>query len=101
MFSKRQFLVDTGSDLYVYSHKLIPRRKERVNYHLRAANGTTISTYGRLPLVFRGEGHARVEASSNTFTASLRVIGGNEKRTQCVGDINTGTWHSRLKASRI
>jgi hypothetical protein len=29
---------------------LIPRRRERVNYDLCAANGTTIRTYGRLPL---------------------------------------------------
>jgi hypothetical protein len=48
--SKRQFLVDTGSDLCVYSRRLIPRRKERANYDLCAANGTTIHTYGWLPL---------------------------------------------------
>jgi hypothetical protein len=29
---------------------LIPRRRERVNYDLCAANGTTIRTYGWLPL---------------------------------------------------
>jgi hypothetical protein len=48
--SKRQFLVDTGSDLCVYPRRLVPRRKERVNYNLCAANGTTIHTYGWLPL---------------------------------------------------
>ena len=48
--SKRRFLVDTGSDLCVYPRKLVPRRKERVNYDLCAANGTTIHTYGWLPL---------------------------------------------------
>jgi hypothetical protein len=48
--SKRQFLVDTGSDLCVYPRRLIPRRKERANYDLCAANGTTIHTYGWLPL---------------------------------------------------
>jgi hypothetical protein len=48
--SKRQFLVDTGSDLCVYPRRLIPRRRERTNYDLYAANGTTIHTYGWLPL---------------------------------------------------
>jgi hypothetical protein len=34
----------------VYPRKLIPQRRERVNYDLCAANGTTIRTYGWLPL---------------------------------------------------
>jgi hypothetical protein len=37
---------DTGSDLCVYPRKLIPQRRIPVNYNLRAANGTTIPTYG-------------------------------------------------------
>jgi hypothetical protein len=45
ILSKRQFLGDTGSDL-----RLIPRWRERINYDLYAANGTTIHTYGWLPL---------------------------------------------------
>jgi hypothetical protein len=48
--SKRQFLVDTGSDLCVFLRKFTSRRKERVNYDLFAANGTTIPTYGWLSL---------------------------------------------------
>jgi hypothetical protein len=48
--SKRRFLIDTGSDLCVYRRKLIPRRREHVNYDLCAANGTTIPTYGWLSL---------------------------------------------------
>jgi hypothetical protein len=48
--SKQRFLIDTGSDLCVFPHKLIPQRRERVNYDLCAANGTTIPTYGWLPL---------------------------------------------------
>jgi hypothetical protein len=48
--SKCRFLIDTGSDLCVFSRKLIPQRRTRVNYDLCAANGTTISTYGWLPL---------------------------------------------------
>jgi hypothetical protein len=44
-----------------------------------------------------------VEVGPNTSTVSLRVIGGDEKRTQCpgvqldhlfLGDINTGSWAS-------
>jgi hypothetical protein len=48
--SKRQFLIDTGSDLCVYPRRLIPRSRERMNYDLCAANGTTIHTYEWLPL---------------------------------------------------
>jgi hypothetical protein len=47
---KRRFLIDTGSDLCVFPRKLIPQRRSRVNYDLNAANGTTIPTYGWLPL---------------------------------------------------
>jgi hypothetical protein len=43
---KRRFLVDTGSDVCVYPRRLVPLPKERVNYDLSAANGTTIHTYG-------------------------------------------------------
>jgi hypothetical protein len=56
----------------------------------------------------------RVEAGSNTSTVALRVVGGDEKGTQWkpsawgynwvtlfLGDINTGTWPSRLGESRI
>jgi cleavage and polyadenylation specificity factor subunit 1 len=39
-----------GLDLCVYRGKLIPRRKERVNYDLCEANGTTNPTYGWLSL---------------------------------------------------
>jgi hypothetical protein len=48
--SKQRFLIDTGSDFCVFPRKLIPQRRERVNYDLCAANGTTIPTYGWLPL---------------------------------------------------
>jgi hypothetical protein len=34
----------------VFPRKLIPQLRERVNYDLCAANGTTIPTYGLLPL---------------------------------------------------
>jgi hypothetical protein len=44
--TKWQFLVDTVSDFCVYPCTLVPRRKERVNYDLCAANDTTIHKYG-------------------------------------------------------
>jgi hypothetical protein len=50
--SRQRFLIDTGSDLCVFPRKLIPQHRERVNYDLCAANGTTIPTYGWLPLSF-------------------------------------------------
>jgi hypothetical protein len=51
-----------------------------------------------------------VVAGSKSSTVALRVAGGNEKRTQCLGynwvnlflgDIYTGIWPSWLGASRI
>jgi hypothetical protein len=48
--SKLRFLIDTGSDLCVFPRKLIPQCRERVNYDLCAAIGTTVPTYGWLPL---------------------------------------------------
>jgi hypothetical protein len=48
--SQRRFLIDTGSDLCVYPHKYLPHRRPRVNYDLYAADGSTIHTYGWLPL---------------------------------------------------
>jgi hypothetical protein len=42
-----------------------------------------------------------VEAGSNTSTVALRVVGGDEEGTYCLGDVNTGTWSSRLGESRI
>jgi hypothetical protein len=41
--SKHRFLIDTGSDLWVFPRKLVAGRKER-------ANGTTIPTYGWISL---------------------------------------------------
>jgi len=38
--------VDTGSDLCVFPRKLLPGRRERTDYTLYAAKGTTIPTYG-------------------------------------------------------
>ena len=40
------FLVDTGSDLRVFPRRLLPGRRERIDYTLYAANGTPIPTYG-------------------------------------------------------
>jgi hypothetical protein len=48
--SKLRFLIDTDPDFCMFPRKLIPQRRERVNYNLCAANGTTIPTYGWLPL---------------------------------------------------
>jgi len=44
--SKRRYLVDTGSDLCVFPRKFLPGRRERTDYNLYPANGTTIHTYG-------------------------------------------------------
>ena len=43
--SKLQYLIDTGSDLSVFPHKLLPENRPSIDY-LYAANGTTIPTYG-------------------------------------------------------
>jgi hypothetical protein len=44
--TKQRYLVDTGSDLCVFPRKLLPGCRERTDYTLYAANGTTIPTYG-------------------------------------------------------
>jgi hypothetical protein len=43
---KQRYLVETGSDLCVFPRKVLPRRRERTDYTMYAANGTTIPTYG-------------------------------------------------------
>jgi hypothetical protein len=48
--SKHRFLLGTGSDLCMFPRKLVPGRRELVNYDLFAANGTTIPTYGWISL---------------------------------------------------
>ena len=44
--SNQWYLVDIGSDLCVFPHKFLPGRRERTDYTLYVANGTTIPTYG-------------------------------------------------------
>jgi transposase InsO family protein len=44
--SKIQFLIDTGSDLCVFPRSALRDRREKTNYQLCAANGSTINTYG-------------------------------------------------------
>ena len=44
--STLQYLIDTGSDLSVFPHKLLPENRPSIDYLLYAANGTTIPTYG-------------------------------------------------------
>ena len=48
--TKYRFLIDTGSNVCVFSCKLIQNCKDRVNYDLYAANGSTIATYGWTPI---------------------------------------------------
>lgn len=44
--SKVRFLVDTGSDLCVFPRSAVHNQRTKTNYQLRAANGSTIETYG-------------------------------------------------------
>lgn len=44
--SKAIFLVDTGADLCVFLRSMLSQPREKSNYELSAANGSTISTYG-------------------------------------------------------
>jgi hypothetical protein len=46
LITKQRYLVDMGSDLCVFPRKLLPGHRERTDYILYAANGTTIPTYG-------------------------------------------------------
>jgi hypothetical protein len=72
--------------------------------------GGTFSTWS-VPRCYKQDQLApRVQAGSNTSTVALRVVGRDEKGTQCLGynwatlfleDINMGTWPSTLEESRI
>lgn len=44
--TKRQFLVDTGSDVCVFPKLLVKERRNKTSYELCAANGSVINTYG-------------------------------------------------------
>ncbi|KMQ86204.1 pol polyprotein [Lasius niger] len=44
--SKRQYLIDTGSDVSVYPHNMMKGRPRAKAYELYAANGSKITTYG-------------------------------------------------------
>jgi hypothetical protein len=57
----------------------------------------------KFPLMSKlvAEAESSVEAGLNTYTAALRVVGGDKKGTRYLGDMNTGTWPSRLWESRI
>ena len=48
--SKRQYLIDTGSDVSVYPRSMIEGRRQMEEYELYAANGSRISTYDYLTL---------------------------------------------------
>lgn len=48
--TKIQYLIDTGSDLCVFPRSAVRVPRTKTKYELFAANGTTICTYGFLPL---------------------------------------------------
>lgn len=48
--SNIQFLVDTGSDLCVYPRSALRERRNKTDFHLSAANGSVIDTYGFIEL---------------------------------------------------
>jgi len=48
--TKRQFLVDSGSDLSCYLRRLLRDRRQATDYDLSAANYSTIKTFGTLQL---------------------------------------------------
>lgn len=48
--SRLQFLVDTGSDVCVFPRSALRQRREKTEYELCAANGSTINTYGYIEL---------------------------------------------------
>jgi hypothetical protein len=68
------------------------RLRKQVYFHSNerdSNNEETISTLS-VPRCYNqnqtaSDHYPRVEAGSNTFTVALRVIGGDEKETQCLG----------------
>lgn len=49
--SKVRFLIDTGSDLCVFPKTVLKERRNKTNFILNAANGSTINTYGFINIV--------------------------------------------------
>lgn len=49
--TKRQFLIDTGSDLCCYPYRWLPERRQTSDYELKAANGSNIKTFGTINLL--------------------------------------------------
>jgi hypothetical protein len=48
--TKTSFLIDTGADVCVYPRSKIQEKPRKDDYELFAVNGTTIATYGTIPL---------------------------------------------------
>lgn len=48
--SRKNFLIDTGADLCVYPRSWLTGKWEKCAYELFAVNGSTIATYGSVPL---------------------------------------------------
>jgi hypothetical protein len=48
--TKTSFLIDTGADVCVYPRSKIQEHPRKDDYELFAVNGTTIATYGTIPL---------------------------------------------------
>lgn len=48
--SLNMYLTDTGADVSVFPRSNVPKQTQRYTYELVAANGTAISTYGRITL---------------------------------------------------
>lgn len=48
--TQRQFLIDTGSDLCCFPRRLLQSHLSSQEYNLSAANGSSIKTYGNIPL---------------------------------------------------
>jgi hypothetical protein len=48
--TKTSFLIDTGADVCVYPRSKIQDKPRKDDYELFAVNGTTIATYGTIPL---------------------------------------------------
>ena len=76
--SKQRYLVNTGFDLCVFSSKLLPERRECLDYTLCPANGSTIHTYAwtsrSLNMGLRHEFTWRIVIADCSFQSSVYYL---------------------------
>lgn len=104
--NKRNFLVDTGSDVTIISAPKSPHRNELPNFGLQAANGTKIPVYSQRKLKFdfgtsRTFQHEVFEAATNHNILGADFIIANKLHIDLHGSRLIDPEHSRHCSGRV